>query len=559
MDKKLIPIGVEDFASIRIDNNYYVDKTQMIYDLVHDTKNAVTLFTRPRRFGKTLMMSMLDCFFNIQRRDGNELFDGLDIMKYPDFCKENMNQYPVIFISLKDVEGLTFVDAFKMLKTVIADLCKKISFTDHKNILDPDDISKFATLKAEKSDNADIKNSLVTLMRMLYTVYGKKVILLIDEYDVPLARAHYNGYYREMLDVIRGLMSTSLKTNPYLKFAVVTGCLRIPKESIFTGVNNFASYSVMDEEFSQYYGFTQNEVEAFLTYYDLADKLEITKEWYDGYLFGSEEIYCPWDVSNFVKSLTKNRNIEPKNYWENTSSNNAISAFFDMPDCDPSEKFETLLNGGTIRETITDALTYDHAYDSESNLWSVLLMTGYVTLAKPSQAASGQRELRIPNKEVATIFQTAVVDQFKTSIDETKLRDLMNALWERNAETASTILSDFLWDTISYNDYHEDYYHAFLAGIFVGRGYSVNSNKERGLGRPDIDLRDRKKRRCIIIEAKHSESEKQMEHDCDQAIKQLRENQYALRLNGYTTVLRYGIAFYQKQAMIKLDPDELLN
>ena len=559
MDKKLIPIGVEDFASIRIDNNYYVDKTQMIYDLVHDTKNAVTLFTRPRRFGKTLMMSMLDCFFNIQRRDGNELFDGLDIMKYPDFCKENMNQYPVIFISLKDVEGLTFDVAYDKLKDSIADYCKNIVTILGDDNVDSDDMETFKHLKAQNCTIAEVHNSLKTLMRMLYTVYGKKVILLIDEYDVPLARAHYNGYYREMLDVIRGLMSTSLKTNPYLKFAVVTGCLRIPKESIFTGVNNFASYSVMDEEFSQYYGFTQNEVEAFLTYYDLADKLEITKEWYDGYLFGSEEIYCPWDVSNFVKSLTKNRNIEPKNYWENTSSNNAIRAFFYMPDCDPSEKFETLLNGGTIRETITDALTYDHAYDSESNLWSVLLMTGYVTLAKPSQAASAQRELRIPNKEVATIFQTAVVDQFKTSIDETKLRDLMNALWERNAETASTLFSDFLWDTISYNDYHEDYYHAFLTGIFVGRGYSVNSNKERGLGRPDIDLRDRKKRRCIIIEAKHSESEKQMEHDCDQAIKQLRENQYALRLNGYTTVLRYGIAFYQKQAMIKLDPDELPN
>lgn len=559
MEKKLIPVGVEDFAAIRAKSSYYVDKTQMIYDLVHTRDNAVTLFTRPRRFGKTLMMSMLDCFFNIQRRDGNELFDGLDIMKYPDFCKENMNQYPVIFISLKDVEGLTFDIAYDKLKDSIADYCKSIVTILSNDNVDSDDMETFKHLKAQNCTIAEVHNSLKTLMRMLYTVYGKQVILLIDEYDVPLARAHYNGYYREMLDVIRGLMSTSLKTNPYLKFAVVTGCLRIPKESIFTGVNNFASYSVMDEEFSQYYGFTQNEVEAFLTYYDLADKLEITKEWYDGYLFGNTEMYCPWDVTNFVQALLYDPKTEPKNYWENTSSNNAIRAFFDMPDCDPSEKFETLLNGGTIRETITDALTYDHAYDSESNLWSVLLMTGYVTLAKPSQAASGQRELRIPNKEVATIFQTAVVDQFKTSIDETKLRDLMNALWERNAETASTLLSDFLWDTISYNDYHEDYYHAFLAGIFVGRGYSVNSNKERGLGRPDIDLRDRKKRRCIIIEAKHSESEKQMEHDCAQAIKQLRENQYALRLNGYTTVLRYGIAFYQKQALIKLDPEELSN
>lgn len=559
MDKKRIPIGVEDFAAIRSKNSYYVDKTQMIYELVHDTDNAVTLYTRPRRFGKTLMMSMLDCFFNIQRNDGDSLFDGLDIMKYPDFCKENMNQYPVIFLSLKDVEGLTFDIAFEKFQDIICDFCiRNESLGNHEQV-NQNDKALFQKLQARTASIAEMHTCLKTIMRMMYTVYGKQVILLIDEYDVPLAKAHYNGFYQEMLDVIRGLMSTSLKTNPYLKFAVVTGCLRIPKESIFTGVNNFASYSVMDEEFSQYFGFTQNEVEAFLSYYDLADKLDITKEWYDGYLFGTTEIYCPWDVSNFIKALTKNPDIEPKNYWENTSSNNAISAFFDMPDCDPSEKFETLLNDGTISETITDALTYDHAYDSESNLWSVLLMTGYVTLAQINRAASGKRELRIPNKEVATIFQTAVVDQFKSSINETELHNLMTALWEGNEETASTILSNFLWNTISYNDYHEDYYHAFLAGIFVGRGYAVYSNKERGLGRPDIDLRDRKQRRCIIIEAKHSEKPEQMEKDCQKAIKQIRDNQYALKLTGYTTVLRYGVAFFQKTALIKLDPDDLPN
>ena len=386
-------------------------------------------------------------------------------------------------------------------------------------------------------------------MRMLYSVYDKQVILLIDEYDVPLAKAHFNGYYREMLDVIRGLMSTSLKTNPYLKFAVVTGCLRIPKESIFTGVNNFASYSVMDEAFSQYFGFTQNEVEKFLAEYDLSDKIDIIKEWYDGYLFGNTEMYCPWDVSNYIQALTNNKNIEPKNYWENTSSNSDIKAFFDMPNCDPSEKFEALLNGGTILETVTYALTYEQAYDSESNLWSVLLMTGYVTPVR--RLSSKQKELRIPNKEVANIFKTAVVDQFKASVDETELHELMNALWNGQEERASEILSDLLWNTISYNDYHEDYYHAFLAGIFVGRGgYAVDSNKEQGLGRPDIDLRDKKNRRCIIIEAKHSDSEKDMERDCNSAIKQIRDNQYALRLTGYTQVLKYGIAFYQKQTIV---------
>ena len=556
MKKRKIPVGVEDFAAIRENNSYYVDKTQMIYELVHNTNNAVTLFTRPRRFGKTLTMSMLDCFFNIERSDGNELFQDLYIMQHPDLCKENMNHYPVIFISLKDVDGLTFSDAFSMLKTAIANLCKRLSISNNVGMLDEDDISKFATLKSEKADINDIKNALLTLMRILYSVYNRKVILLIDEYDVPLAKAHFNGYYREMLDVIRGMMSTSLKTNSYLKFAVVTGCLRIPKESIFTGVNNFASYSVIDEEFSQYFGFTKDEVEEFLVAYDLSDKIDIIKEWYDGYLFGNSEMYCPWDVSNYIQALTNNRNMEPKNYWENTSSNSDIKAFFEMPNCDPSEKFETLLNGGTIIETVTDALTYEQAYDSESDLWSVLLMTGYVTPVR--QTSSKQKELRIPNKEVADIFQTAVVDQFKASVDETELHDLMTALWSGQEERASMILSDLLWSTISYNDHHEDYYHAFLAGIFVGRGgYAVDSNKERGLGRPDIVLRDKRNRRCMIIEAKHSDSEKEMSHDRDKAIKQLRDDQYALKLTGYRQVLRYGIAFYQKQAMIKLDKEDL--
>ena len=545
MEKRRIPVGVEDFASIRAKNSYYVDKTKMIYELVNNTDTAVTLFTRPRRFGKTLMMSMLDCFFNIERNDGNELFKDLDITQYPDFCKENMNQYPVIFLTLKDVDGRNFELAYKKLKNVIADLCKNVTYLLDNAQVDDDDKAMFLRLKSKIAEEDEIHNSLKTIMRMMHKVYGKQIILLIDEYDVPLAKAHFNGYYREMLDVIRGLMSTSLKTNPYLKFAVVTGCLRIPKESIFTGVNNFASYSVMDEAFSQYFGFTQNEVEKFLAEYDLSDKIDIIKEWYDGYLFGNTEMYCPWDVSNYIQALTNNR----KNYWENTSSNSDIKAFFDMPNCDPSEKFEALLNGGTILETVTYALTYEQAYDSESNLWSVLLMTGYVTPVR--RLSSKQKELRIPNKEVANIFKTAVVDQFKASVDETELHELMNALWNGQEERASEILSDLLWNTISYNDYHEDYYHAFLAGIFVGRGgYAVDSNKEQGLGRPDIDLRDKKNRRCIIIEAKHSDSEKDMERDCNSAIKQIRDNQYALRLTGYTQVLKYGIAFYQKQTIV---------
>jgi len=556
--KKTIPVGVENFAMIREKDSYYVDKTELIYELVHDTDNAVTLFTRPRRFGKTLTMSMLDTFFNIHRRDGEKLFEGLDISKHSEFCREYMNQYPVIFLSLKDTDGLNFKSAFEMLRAAIADFCKRLVISDKFEPVDPDDKKIFAKLKAEEGTVSDIKNSLKNLMRMMYSVYGKQVILLIDEYDVPLAKAHHNGYYSQMIDLVRGLMSTSLKTNPYLKFAVITGCLRIPKESIFTGVNNFASYSVMDEYFSDYFGFTQNEVEDILEYYELSDKMKTAKEWYDGYLFGTSEIYCPWDVIYFVRDLLKNPNRKPKNYWENTSSNSEISSFFDIPDCDPSDKFEVLLNGGSISENITDALTYTQIHDSESNLWSVLLMTGYLTPVYPDHDDSGLTELRIPNREIASIFKTAVVEQFNKTLSETQITDMMNALWNGNEELASEIISDILWHTISYFNYSEDFYQAFLAGIFRGRsgGNEIKTDDEQGIGRSDIDYRDKRNRRAMIIETKCSDSKKDMERDCEKAIVQIKEKEYAKDLDGYKKVMRYGISFYKKQAMVKLDRSE---
>ncbi len=549
---KKIAVGGEDFIALRKADSYYVDKTELLYELVEETNNSVTLFTRPRRFGKTLTMSMMDSFFSIFKKDSREVFNGLDVMNHKTFCDEYMNQYPVLFVSFKDVEGLSFESALKKLKAVIADLCKKMVFlTDDENI-DSDDLEIFARLKAKIEDSEEIQNSLKTIMRMMNAVYNKPVILLIDEYDVPLAKAHSNNYYREMLDLIRGIMSTSLKTNEYLKFAVVTGCLRIPKESIFTGVNNFASYSVIDEEFSNYFGFTDNEVEDMLTSFNLSDKMSITKEWYNGYLFGDTEVYCPWDVVNYVSALLKREYAEPKNYWENTSGNSAIKAFFDMPDIDISDKFEALLNGETICETVTNSLTYDQVYNSERNLWSLLLMTGYLTVNHRVDNDKHPVELRIPNREIANIFQTAVVDHFNQTVDQTELTELMNALWNGDTDTASEIISDLLWHTISYMDYHEDYYHAFLCGLFVGRGgYMVQSNKERGLGRPDIDLRDKKNRRVIIIEAKKSEREEDMSSDCDKAIKQIIDNQYAAKLDGYKQVLHYGVAFFKKSALVK--------
>ena len=549
---KKIAVGGEDFITLRKADSYYVDKTELLYELVEKTNNSVTLFTRPRRFGKTLTMSMMESFFSIFKKDSREVFNGLDVMNHPKFCDEYMNQYPVLFVSFKDVEGLSFESAFKMLRAMIADTCKKFEGLPKNAEVNPADVERFDKLQYETAGKEEIKNALKTLMRMMNAVYNKPVILLIDEYDVPLAKAHSNNYYREMLDLIRGIMSTSLKTNEYLKFAVVTGCLRIPKESIFTGVNNFASYSVISSKFAKYFGFTNDEVLKMLESFYLTDKADIIKLWYDGYKFGNLDVYCPWDVVSYVSDLLYDKSIEPSNYWENTSGNSAIKAFFDMPDIDVSDKFEALLNGETISETVTNSLTYDQVYSSERNLWSLLLMTGYLTVNHRVDNDKHPVELRIPNREIANIFQTTVVDHFNQTVDKTEINGLMNALWNGDTNTASEIISDLLWHTISYMDYHEDYYHAFLCGLFVGRGgYMVYSNKERGLGRPDIDLRDKKNRRVIIIEAKKSEREEDMPSDCEKAIKQIIDNQYAAKLDGYRQILHYGIAFYKKSALVK--------
>lgn len=555
MGKKLL-VGADIFDKLIKGNGYYVDKTEILYELVEETPNEVTLFTRPRRFGKTLTMSMMESFFDI-RRNSVDVFEGLNIMDRTEFCKEWMNRYPVLFISLKDVEGLTFEKAYGKLKTVIANLCKKHDYLESDVRVLPADAELFHKLQYETADASNIEHSLMTIMRMMNAVYEMPVILLIDEYDVPLAKAHSNGYYQKMLDVIRGIMSISLKTNEYLKFAVITGCLRIPKESIFTGVNNFASYSVLDDEFSWYFGFTEREIEKLLAEFHLSDKIDAIREWYDGYVFGNIEMYCPWDAVSYVRDLLKKKDAKPKPYWENTSGNDAIHLFFEMENADISDKFEELLNGGTITQIVTNALTYEEAYDSESNLWSVLLMTGYVTAARSGELekTEGIREvgLRIPNREIAAIFQKSVVDHFNKNVDQSEIRELMQALWNGDEEHASKVLSDLLWHTISYMDYHEDYYHAFVTGIFVGRGkYAVKSNKERGLGRPDVDLRDKTNRRAMIIEAKKSENKKRMEYWCDEAIRQIRDHEYAKDMAGYTTVLCYGISFFEKSARVKL-------
>lgn len=553
MDFK-VGVGKSDFCAMREAGNYYVDKTELLYELVNDTDNAVSLFTRPRRFGKTLMMSMMENFFNI-RKDSKEIFAGLDIMQHKDFCDKWMNRYPILFVSFKDAEADEYDVAYDKLSGAIADVCKKFSDVIDNEKVNPADSKIYEKLMYGEASAAELQGAFKTIMRILNAVYGKKVILLIDEYDVPLAKASEkdtaeNDYYRKMLDVIKGIMSIALKDNEFLEFAVITGCLRIAKESIFTGTNNFASYSVLDEGFSKYFGFMESEVDAILAAAGRQDRKEQIKQWYNGYVFGKNYLYCPWDVINYLSELKKDKELAPKNYWKNTSHNGILLTFVERTDFDVTDKFETLLNNGTVSATITDQLTYDTLHSSEDNLWSVLLMTGYIT--KSDTADTGNTvSLKIPNKEIASIFEDTVVKYFEETADTEKISGLINAFWQSDDDSATKIISDLLWNTISYNDYHEDYYHAFLTGIFVGRGYSVESNKEKGLGRPDIFLKDKRNRRAIIIEAKRSDKESDLAMDCDEAIQQIIERKYPEGLYGYEQILCYGVAFYQKQAKVK--------
>ena len=550
-----IAVGDESFEEIRKSGFYYVDKTELLYELVGQTNNKITLFIRPRRFGKTLNMSMMESFFDINR-DSRNVFEGLDIMKHEKFCFEWMNRYPVLSISFKDVDGLDFDSAFVALQGVISDFCFKYSEIIENEKVDPIDKATFNLLKEKKVESAAIKSALKSVMRMMKAVYGKPVILLIDEYDVPLAKASekntaQNRYYVQMLDVIKGMLSIALKTNEYLKFAVVTGCLRIAKESIFTGTNNFASYSVLDDCFSRYFGFTQGEVKALLEATGLSDKENTIRKWYDGYVIGNTSVYCPWDAASYVSALLYDPDAEPKNYWRNTSSNGVIRDFVNHSDWGIPDKFETLMNGGSITVTISDELTYDTLHESEQNLWSILLMTGYLTKTDPSAKGSSVA-LTIPNAEISGIFEDTVVKLFTDTLDNSRQKKLMEAFWNEDIEGAAKYLSDFLWDTISYRDYHEDYYHTFLAGLFVGPGYSVDSNKESGLGRFDVLVKDRKNRRAMIIEAKKSDAQKEMEKDCDEAIRQIIDKGYAKSLDpGYEKVVCYGIAFFKKSVKIK--------
>lgn len=545
-----IPVGISDFERIRELNYYYVDKTGLIKTLLQGEMDQVTLITRPRRFGKTMAMNMVASFLDI-RKDSKELFDGLEISKEKEICKNWMNQYPTLFLSLKDVDGTTFENAFNMLKFVISSLCSQNSYLETGENIRENEKDIFSRLRSQTASITDIKGSIVTIMNMMQSYYEKPVILLIDEYDVPIAKASNNGYYKEMLEVIKGMLSTALKDNSSLKFAVITGCLKIAKESIFTGTNNFVSDTISSTRYNEYYGFTQQDVDKLLADAEIEEKADLIKEWYDGYNFGEFEVYCPWDVMNYLRDLQNDLNARPVSYWKNTSDNAIIRSFIDYTGAAIRKKLEVLIAGGSICQKIEEDLTYDYLHSSEDNLWSILYLTGYLTKVG-ERDKDDQIELRIPNKEVKEIFESTVRKWFEDSARVTNRKDLFDAVWNKDADKVTKEISTLLRMTISYYDYREDFYHAFLAGIFAGAGYSVESNREHGEGRSDIVIYNDVTGQVAVFEAKYSRKLEDLEKDCQKALDQINTKMYAKEFeDAYEEVLCYGIAFYKKRCLVK--------
>lgn len=550
-----IPVGVSDFTEIRKNGYYYIDKSGLIKDILKTASTKVTLITRPRRFGKTLAMSMLDSYFDI-RKDSKQLFDGLEISQNQVLCNEWMNKYPTIFVSFRQVEGLDFKGAYDMLTVVIANL-----FNEHIYLLDSKKATEFqkTSFKNLLGGNAsvkEVKSSIYLLMNMMNDYYNEPVILLIDEYDVPVAKANNNGYYNEMLDVMKSLMQT-VKDNKTLKFAIITGCLRIAKESIFIGMNNFVSDTIVSSRLNEYFGFTQKEVNKILSDADAITYADIIKEWYDGYHFGNYDIYCPWDVMNYILDLQYNPKAEPQSYWKNTSDNAIIRSFIDYSGSNITRKLEVLMSGGHIFQHIDEYLTYDYLHSDEDNIWSILYLTGYLTQVKKEDAGSKLDDskmtaLTIPNKEIKDIFETTVIKWFDDSARMWNRKALFDAVWSGNSESITYEMNKLLRKTISYHDYREDFYHAFLAGIFAGAGYMVDSNKEHGEGRSDVVVYDTINARVAVFEAKYTRALDKLESECDIALEQIDERMYAKEYeDDYDNILCYGISFFKKRCLVK--------
>ncbi|MCC8082460.1 MAG: ATP-binding protein [Lachnospiraceae bacterium] len=570
MSKKKLPVGIEDFKEIRTEDFYYVDKTSMIRDLLN-AWGKVNLFTRPRRFGKSLNMSMLKCFFEIGA-DGN-LFNGLDISKETELCERYMGQFPVISISLKSVNASDYATARAMMCSVIGDEALRFSFlSDSDRLLQEEKILYRQLIMADVTGqsvyamtDAALTGSLKTLSRLLKKHYGKEVIILIDEYDVPLAKANENGYYEQMVCLMRGMFDQALKSNASLHFAVLTGCLRVSKESIFTGMNNQKIHSVTTVRFDEYFGFTDDEVRQMLHFYENEDKYETVREWYDGYHFGNTDVYCPWDVINYCAELIFDPFVRPQNYWINSSGNDIVRRFIQYSDVGRTRReIESLIAGETVVKEIHEELTYSELYDSIDNIWSVLFTTGYLTLAeKPTDE---QYRLMIPNREIRNIFTQQIMTLFRENVqrDGKRLHDFCHALQTGDAAEAERLFTDYLDKTITIRDTFvrkekkENFYHGILVGILGFKGdWYVKSNEQTGDGYSDILIEIEREDIGMIIEVKYADNAKYTDA-LTEAFDQIERLDYVnkLRNDDFHTVYKYGIACYKRRCRVQCEKVE---
>lgn len=559
--RKKLPVGIENFEEFSKENFYYVDKTMFITELLQNW-GKVNLFTRPRRFGKTLNMSMLKCFFEIGT--DKSLFDGLKIAENRELCAEYQGQFPVIFISLKSVDGLTFASAAAALRTVIGREASRFQFLRDSDKLSKEDRESYEALIHVDKGLYDMKDellagSLKNLSQLLAKHYGRQVVLLIDEYDVPLDKAFQAGYYDEMVSLIRNLFGNALKTNDNLQFAVLTGCLRISKESIFTGLNNLKVHTIADPRYEEYFGFTDEDVDEMLAFYGLTSHKQVMQDWYDGYTFGKVSVYCPWDVINYCDLLRADPEAEPENYWANTSGNGIIRRLLKKADQTTRDEVEQLINGETIVKTVRQELTYRDIEDSIDNIWSVLYSTGYLT--SRGRLPGKQMKLALPNREVRELFIDLVKDWFReeTRADTSRINRFCTAFPKGDVATIQDMLHDYLWDSISVRDtavrssMKENFYHGMLLGLLQSQGsWIVRSNAETGIGYSDISVAT-PERLGMVIELKYAE-DGNLEAACAKALAQIEEKKYAeaLRRRGMKTILKYGIAFWEKECQVVL-------
>lgn len=556
MQRKKLPIGIENFEEIRKEGFYYVDKTGLIRDLLNNW-GKVNLFTRPRRFGKTLNMSMLKSFFEIGT--DKTLFADLTISKETALCERYMGKFPVVFLSLKGVDGLTFEDAYRMLRRILLSEVRRLSYLADSEKISENDKTTFMRLLKEQDGVDDVQDSLRVLSELLCKHYDKKAILLIDEYDVPLDKAFQHGYYKEMVSLIRSLFGQVLKTNDFLQFAVLTGCLRVSKESIFTGLNNFKVLSIADARFDEHFGFTDEEVKQLLAAYQLTDHFDETKEWYDGYHFGKTDVYCPWDVVNHVDRLVGEPDARPQAYWINTSGNELVKRFIDKADKTTQNEIEHLIAGKSIEKKIQLELTYEEIDESIDNLWSVLFTTGYLTYTGTGE--DGAYKLMIPNKEVREVFILQVQEWFKGSIqkDRQSIQAFCQAFLSGDAEEIgkqlTMILSKMIsvLDTKARNDQKENFYHGLLLGLLRSEpAWLILSNAESGEGFSDILIEPEDPDAGIVIEVKYATSIAGLDEGCKKAMEQIKVRRYdeKLRNDGRENILGYGIAFCKKRCKV---------